>query len=268
METNTGSLDELINELQAKVLADATVPKKLLVSSIKEYPNIFQPRHPEINQKHRSDLANTLKRKGKGGELDPIIVLMTTEGAVVVEGHHRLEAYRSLARKTIPAKLFKGTVKQAILAAGAVNSRVKLEMSHEERLNYAWKLVKIEGFTKGEISLAAGVAERTVTNMRKIKSRLGEEAFGIASWWKALNTEPGKGGSEMTEEQLELWLQDQAQKHADKIAKACGTKLAEHLEIAKRALEIYFGARIGELAEELSEFIGGEGREESDHNDF
>ena len=147
---------------------------------------------------------------------------------------------------------FEGTLRQAVLAAGQTNSKAKLEMSYEERLDYAWRLVRMDGFNKPQIAGAAAVAERTVQYMKRVREILGEEAFKIDSWWRARHKAKGGGDKDMTDQEREDWVDAQAQKHADKIAKACGTKLAENLEIAQRALAIYFGSRYEHLARTLA----------------
>lgn len=97
---------QLLNELSKKSPKSLACPSRLPVASIKEFPALFQPRHPEINQKHVSDLAKMLKAKGRKGDLDPITVFVSQDGPLVVEGHHRLQAYRVMKRPDIPVVPF------------------------------------------------------------------------------------------------------------------------------------------------------------------
>jgi hypothetical protein len=55
-------------------------------------------------------------------DLIPIEVFHTKDGYIVVDGFHRIQAYRNCDRKTIPCKVRRGTTEEAILYSCGVNA--------------------------------------------------------------------------------------------------------------------------------------------------
>jgi len=53
-----------------------------------------------------------------------------------------------------------------------------------------------------------------------------------------------------------MWIEEQAQAYADRLAKAFSTKLARNPEIAALALEYHFGRKLPDLLKELNARTG------------
>ena len=157
----------------------------MLVTSITTLDNLFQPR--TLTNWHVDDLMRAVKSKRV---IAPLLVLRIGEKGFLLDGHHRLKAYKEVdAKQRVPCEFFDGTVAQAVLEARRGNSETKLAMSTTQKLDDAWKLVKMVKagaakvggkveyhFSKAEIVAASDVAKGTVGNMRKALEIIGREA--------------------------------------------------------------------------------------------
>jgi len=227
-----------------------TQPDRLAMSEITRMPDLFQPRG--MSEKHIGDLVRAIKI---AGELDPLTVLAIGQRAILVDGHHRIEAYdRAGILADIPVKYFPGTPQEAVLEAGMANSKAKLPMSGQERQDYAWRLVLLGKHSKAEIATASGASTSQVANMRTVKRKLGQSAFGYQSWWRARLDAQG-GADELSEDDREEWKREMAGNFADRLAKEFSTKLAEKPEIAAMAFDTYFGRRLPELVQVLRAYV-------------
>lgn len=241
-------------EAEARVGASGSRPVRVPVSEIETLPELFQPRgRVELDEHHVGELERGLKISG---DLDPILVKWIDAKAHLIDGHHRLEAYRrSGDGRLIPVRAFDGSVKEAVLEAGRANSRAKLPMSPKERQSYAWRLVLLGGYTKSKTAEAAGISERQVAIMRDAKRKLGGDAFDCRDWWRAKRMADGISTTSRTEDEEEAWLEQQAEHFAARLAEAFSTKLAANPEMAARALSIYFGRNLGRVVAELREMV-------------
>lgn len=78
-------------------------------------------------------------------ELDPITIawisLSLSEGMwTVIEGHHRVEAYKSHNRRLIPCVIFEGDRVETVLQALSSNLKDKLPMTQSEKLDAQWTI--------------------------------------------------------------------------------------------------------------------------------
>jgi hypothetical protein len=237
-------------------------PDTLPLSAIWQFPTVFQPRHSMLDERHIQDLVRALKQRSK---LDPVLVMQVGPEVVLIDGHHRLAAYR-LAKlvDAVPVSYFGCTINDAVLEAGRANSKAKLPMSTRERMNYAWRLVLMDGYSKSQISEAAAISDGQVATMRRTKRTLGDEAIDCPTWWHALAAAKGREFAPMSDEEEEQWMEVLANTYADRLSKAFDTKLSNNPEIAAKAFEIYFGRRIGELARELQEHASEEDEEDEE----
>jgi len=236
---------------KAKQPPPETLPDHLAWSAIKILPELFQPRGVNgTDEKHVQDLQRAIENHGA---LEPVEVIWIGSEPFLIDGHHRMIAYRQARFDgLIPVRPFKGTVEEAVLAAGAANSKAKLPMDSQTRQNYAWKLVLLGGYSKAATAKAASVSERTVANMRTAMKKLGDEAIRYDAWWKAMQAANGVAVDEPFDPDAhDEWLQQQAQSYADRLARTFSTKLARNPEIAGRALSIYFGRNLPEVVVEL-----------------
>lgn len=135
---------------------------KVPLSDIGQLPEIFQPRDFDADgykaaaskarsEEHIQDLVKVLR---DGRPLDPLevapmegldfghIVLVTKY--VVIDGHHRLAAYREVAKKNegkrIPCLILEGfSPAQLMLRATKQNAKAKLNMTEAQRMQNAWR---------------------------------------------------------------------------------------------------------------------------------
>jgi len=263
---------QLLAELKekAKQPSPSPLPDRLPWRSIKQLPELFQPRGPNgTDEKHVQDLKRGLE---VSKALEPVLVAWIGPDAYLIDGHHRMLAYK-LARRAepIPVVSFTGSVDAAVLAAGEANSRAKLPMSTRERMNYGWRLVLMgKHYTKVMIVQAAGVSDRQVALMRRAAKDLGSQAFAYREWWQAQQAAKGNSSEPLTDDEQEAKLEAMAGQWADTLAKTFSTKLAQNPELAARALSHYFGRNLRQLVRHLSEHVGFDepDEDEDDDSDF
>lgn len=133
------------------------------------------------SKRHVAEMANALLEQGR--PLDPLLVFPTADRSFVVDGHHRLAAYRAAKWKgKIPVEYFSGTLSQAWQEALARNSKTKLPMTADEKSEAAWKLVMLTKNSISEIVRTTHVSRRTVSYMRVAKNDLREYDTTGLSW--------------------------------------------------------------------------------------
>ena len=246
----TNSLTQAVEQLE-ELRAQATAterPAMLPINKIAIREDVFQARLDVLSERHLSELERALKN---ATQLDPIVVVPITDHFVLIDGHHRFEAYTRAGRHEIPVTYFDGTIKQAVLESAVLNSLAKLPMTSEQRQNCAWKFVRAGIFSKAETARAASVGTSQVAIMRKAKAALGDDADDYDVWWQARRAyealQKGAEYPEFTESDLE----ERAQRIADDIVKAISQSPANNSEIMARALQIYLGRNAEEVAKEL-----------------
>lgn len=255
---------ELLTRLeeQAQQPAPAVLPDKLAWKDIHQEPALFQARGGELYEPHLSDLASAIGREGR---LDPVEVIQVGQQAVLIEGHHRMEAYRRAnVTEGVPVVYFTGTVEEAVAESGRANSRAKLPMPLRERNDYAWKLVKLGRHSIKETASAANISERQVAIMRKVAKALGDGVFGYERWMAALRASKGIAPLTWEPDEIEARKEAQAQEYAERLSKAFYNKLTNNPEIAARALALHFGDKLGEVCRELASYVGEPTDEEED----
>lgn len=143
----------------------------------------FQFRAQEYEEHHVRELIDALKR---GDTLDRMLVWRSPEDGClyILAGHHRLRAYQAMKwRKALRVNLFLGTLKEAKLVALGSNTKTKLPMSAEERVNAAWCLTCHWNPEKGDkgydysikdTKRMAGVSASQVSIMRRTMRTLHE----------------------------------------------------------------------------------------------
>lgn len=153
------------------------------VSALKVDP-AFQPRSEaplayrdrgrwaETSAAHVSLLRSRLAA-GSTTELDPILVARLPEGLYVVDGHHRLRAYRLAGRDHIPSRLLDVTREGAVMVSKLVNfGSEKLPMLRQQAAEACWQylaLVTVRGRLRPPSTRAMaaqfGISHQTVATM-------------------------------------------------------------------------------------------------------
>lgn len=154
---------------------------------IKQRLELFQPRRPgfglhALDNRHVNTLVTRIKRKG---EIDPplVVKLMTHPTIqigdgyewIVVDGHHRLAAYRKAEHTgTIRCEWFPGNARAAMDTSVLRNEKVHLPIDQGDRHEVAWTRTILDWDGKGwrsskqMVVKLAGCGEGTVAEMRRV----------------------------------------------------------------------------------------------------
>jgi hypothetical protein len=177
---------------QWKPVDVSKLPLRLPLKAVKVKTELYQPRgwansDGVSDEKHKMELARTLKQVG---DLDPIQIMPIGEEFVVLDGHHRLEAYKEAKRDDVPVVYFLGNPKEALLEAGAENNKDRLAVTSAEKSERAWQLVISGlGYSKSQIIKATQAADGTVAEMRRVLKWFEEQdadplgcSWSLAKW--------------------------------------------------------------------------------------
>jgi len=181
-------------------------PEVLPLESIELIPKVFQHREDSqwASEDHISTLAKSMKNSTKAATkhpLEPLTVFWVGNGWVLIDGHHRYEAYRLIAYvDLVPVTVFSGTLDQAIGQALRGNSKDKLAMSKSEKTNAAWRLVISTSLSLNRLVEASTISKPTIALMRKVMRHLREANPHVfldeLTWRDALRQYQGKEDEE------------------------------------------------------------------------
>jgi hypothetical protein len=215
-------------------------PRTLRFKDIHVADQVFQWRIRDDNLAadiaHIKELARTIEDKRKA--LDPILVTAVGKMFYVVDGHHRLEAYR-LAKwqKEIPVTYFEGSLREARDEAWRRNYKNKLPMTRGDKLEAAWRLVKEGRLTQTAISDLTTISVRTIATMAGVLREHGPDvkdqrwAVARSRQWNNEDREVKPG---------EDWVEKKAHEWAQRIFKNLGPDALASVkaDVLARALEI------------------------------
>jgi hypothetical protein len=164
------------------------LPPRISLDDLELFPALYQSRASYLgangvtDKGHVATLAKSLKAS-KNTDFDAITVLRVGTRLIVIDGHHRLAAYRQVKRPDIPVQEFPGCPRDAAIEAGRENKKDRLPMGPTDRSERAWVLVCMEEFSKTEIEAGSGASEGTVAKMRKKFKALKAEGKEIPPTW-------------------------------------------------------------------------------------
>ena len=176
------------------------VPATLDIAAITELPSLFQPRGESLTMwpGKSDDHIRVLSRDPKRGiTLDPVLVVAFGNEWFLVDGHHRIRAYRIAKwNKPIPVEVLSttltGTERVAIAEAESTarNRKNHLNLSELEKADVAWRMVVTNTtLSKRDTAELCGVSESTIGKMRRVKRELielGELPEGLeATPWRS-----------------------------------------------------------------------------------
>jgi len=275
-------------------------PKTLPLDDIGIIAELFQPRDMRHDQLQSTYHIETLAKAidaSKNHTLDPISIWWTGDSWVVIDGHHRIDAYklhqenlkepgpRQGRRKhmsdkreaslvmQVPVAVFDGTILEATLHSTAANSQDKLAMSKDSKLTRAWQLVTVdwEDLTLKSISKSCAIHDRSVSNMRavwrKAQATCDEEQLAdlkSLSWrqaqhWDKDAEESPWGGKEVEAETNRL---------RDSLVKTFGKTLLPKAAMFAEALKRYSPALARELGMHLKPIYNDWDRDSTDREDY
>jgi hypothetical protein len=172
-ETRSEAIQRLMNEAGNQSPDDFT-PDRLPLSQLHIAEAVFQPRE-FFSETHVRSLLSAIRTQS-GRPLDRLTVWHSGTQWYVIDGHHRLEAYRQYNAETpkkkikdVPVRAFAGTLPEAMCFSAKANSKDKLPMRQADKSNIAWRLVCLQdqALTGRGIAQAAGVSRQTVQTMRR-----------------------------------------------------------------------------------------------------
>ncbi|SAL24254.1 ParB-like nuclease domain protein [Caballeronia terrestris] len=191
-----------LKELETKWSKHDTeeLPRRLPLDKLKLLPEVFQPRfeaHTDtppskrdrkdgiVHKHHVTELSVFLKRDLKN-ELDPITVLKVGRMYYLMDGHHRLAAYRLVGRQEIPVTWFPEGPALAVIEAGRINFKIVAQSDTATKTQRAWDMVIDDyGWSRSQIVTATTVVEKTVNTMRVAKRKLEELGEPLPKSWPA-----------------------------------------------------------------------------------
>ena len=274
-------------------------PTKLPLDSIGVIPELFQPRdmrHDKLQSTYHIESLVRAIYANSTHLLNPLSVWWAGESWVVIDGHHRLDAYKAyqeylttnktpkghpkhmahnserLTEMQVPVRVLSGTVLEATLHSTAANSQDKLPMSKDSKLTRAWQLVTVdwEDLTLKSISKSCAIHDRSVSNMRavwrKAQATCDEEQLAdlkSLSWrqaqhWDKDAEESLWGGKEVEAETNRL---------RDSLVKTFGKTLLHKAAMFAEALKRYSPALARELGMHLKPIYNDWDRDSTDRED-
>lgn len=259
-------------DIDAPITVGDTIPHR----ELHEMPSLFQPRSG-INDQHLNSLGNSINIESSH-KLDPIEIWWSGSKYYVLDGHHRLTAYRLYEKKRrerepkwdlpqIPISVFKGTLEAAVARATFLNSKDKLMMTKEEKLNRAWMFVSLQGaMSKKEIAATCGISTTTVGDMRKQRNYIEKiwpdvetdnpSNKACFSWCLESSWRDAKQYGLEERVYSDEWADKDARQLADRFGKAFGKVNPERARQFARAFLLYSGSFAESLADALAQECG------------
>jgi hypothetical protein len=223
-------------------------PEGLYLKDIHVAPRVFQWRLPNENllmaEEHIRELARVIQSKTPMKPLDPILVIGVGERFVVVEGHHRLDAYHTAGWKgRVPVEYYEGSIEAAEIEALKRNIKNKLPVTRPAKSEAAWRLM-VERHSGRKLSWQ-GIADLTTVHRStvvRMDQMLKEHGDAVANvtWIEALQKARAKEADahpEGEDAHWDDWKEKKARKLADYLIK--GPSLLDGGDgITARALEM------------------------------
>jgi len=234
------TVDQALQRLQA------TEAQQLPLALLKT-DDTFQPRETRMvpfrdqarverrSEEHIGAMRLALEA-ARGIELEPVLVADLGGVLYVVDGHHRLKAYRRAQRETIPARVLPMGKAEAVLVSKLVNCAERaLEMHSEQKLDAAWQYLAAmtrrgaAGLPEGEscrtVSGRFGIAHGSVHRMlQKLPTVNPRDWQG-----DALDAGTGFPRWRKVREAGAAWQQDQTEMDMDKITRHEAEQVAKKI---------------------------------------
>ena len=214
------------------------VPVELVaLEALAVKPREFSARRDALDPAHVADLTAALT---DGQPLDPVDVWRSGRKLFVVDGFHRIAAYREAKwLDPVPVRVHAGPRLVAWRLAVEDNAKSRLVLTQTERADWAWKLVRAEQaakakakigtralnaderalvvLTKPQIAAMTGVSERLAGDMRAAWAQFDAREDDLCgpgtraltgSWQNDRRTILGEDMTTWTDEQQEAWRQE------------------------------------------------------------
>lgn len=187
-------------ETQTPMEPKYTKPKTLLLTELHQEPLIFQQRElSEDNAKgtikYNVETLNHQLRFEEGNKLDPILVWWSGHKWTVLDGHHRIEAYKQFLKEErrpegsfkVPVNPFKGTLDEALAKTAVANKKFTEPLTTTEKADAMWRIICVSYIdkakwsqSKAELKAMGLVASNTISRMRSVLGQLYDK--GSLEW--------------------------------------------------------------------------------------
>jgi ParB-like chromosome segregation protein Spo0J len=240
--------DETLEQLKVKHLKTKRpdkAPTAVRLGDIRIADKVFQWRRLKYNriasESHVMGLAKALENGRK--PLEPILVLPVGKGYYVIDGHHRVEAFHSVKwERPVPVEVFQGSLEEARVEAFLRNSKDKLPMSKEDKMEGAWTLVKEAKLTVEKMSDTTQTSQRQIYYMRSQwkklcalpKERLPDDKKPADLSWPQARRVVNNEAVDFDEKE---WVDKKVQKLVDALHRTkMGQALTRNAEVTAEAL--------------------------------
>lgn len=231
------TLDDL-KAIEASEPRNGSRPQSLKLRDIHVADQAFQPRQTAYNiaasLDHVKDLAAVLRSQKK--PLDPIIVVPVGSRFFVVDGHHRLSAYKAVQwAAEVPVEVQDVSIDEARRAAITVNIKSKLPMTASDKQEAAWRLTK-EGVSKQKTHDLTVVSKGNIGNMRRVLKALRDQGKDVddMTWRQARRADKAVD----IDFDRQAWVNEKAQALSEKLLKSAGTKIVDNPEVLAEAIRM------------------------------
>lgn len=166
---------------QEIAIASIKIDAALQPRSGRLVPTKDQHRVTKASEEHVARLCVKLQG-GKDEQLEPLLIADVDGVLYLVDGHHRLQAYRKAKRSLVPVRIRSSAMADAVMASKLVNlDGTKIPLTREQAAEACWQFLAdltLQGRTETGMSLREiagpfGVGKDTVgsmiDNLRAIK---------------------------------------------------------------------------------------------------
>lgn len=262
-ETFEEGLLQLIKETEINKTPPQDNPENIHLEKIRMAHSVFQPRQflegsVGYSEEHIQKLVEAIFNE-PSHTLDPITVWWSGEKWRVIDGAHRLIAYRRVKSKgklknpLVPVKIFVGNLYQAIEESVKLNSKDKLPMTKSDKANSAWRMTVLEKHSKKQIHVICKVGISTVSRMRNVLVKMKEKF--LERYFDEALSYTWEDAQRFDKEQItrdDSWEDKLAMNWSRRLAREFGTKAASQHAAFAKAIEIYSSS----LPMNLSEYWG------------
>ena len=171
-------------ERDQKTQREYVKPPKLNVKDIELMPELFQSRSYQnavgiSDPQHLRELTKRARRQ----HLDPIIVLPVGGRYVLVNGHHRLQAYKDAKEELVPVRYYEGSPRSAVLDTGHASAKINLNSSTAEKSQRAWELCTMMIYSLEEVMEGSGASKGQAKKMGSVRKFLLDNEIALAPRW-------------------------------------------------------------------------------------
>ncbi|WEN14646.1 ParB N-terminal domain-containing protein [Rhodanobacter sp. AS-Z3] len=272
-----------MEKIQGTLTGWLALPVTMILLEEIETDEALQPRTRDVvaaRDRYRLDEASELHiarlrddlAAFPGKEAEPLLVAEVGGRRLLVDGHHRREAYRLARRRVAPVRLLRMSMSEAVMVSKLVNcGGVKLPLHPEQAKEAAWQyLAHITGRgrrplppgqSRRGIAGTFGVSKSTVCRMiealPKVKlGDFGDDALDPGTGWPRWRHCRGNAWRDVFDD---ISLDDRLRLKAEKLAERLAAMLDKAgPKVSRMAAEILLAERKDGAVELLEQYLSAE----------